>query len=237
MKINGLQNLKFIKKINILLCARKNDKYSIELQNYLRKDKKNKISVILTDYKKKYSKLINNKIYKNEYNFIILFRSHVIIKTEKLTKKTIILNLHPGPPKYRGIGCVNFALLNNEIRYGSTLHLVNNKIDHGSILNVQYFGIKKEISVEDVLDKTYKNLIKQAKKYLPNIFKDSNFLDVLKAKSKKDKWSKKIYRRKDLNSLYNLRNNLEKYNLLRATVTKKFKPYLKTDKHKLILKY
>ena len=38
MKINGLQNLKYIKK-KILFCGKKNDKYSLKIIKFLKKKK------------------------------------------------------------------------------------------------------------------------------------------------------------------------------------------------------
>ena len=51
MKINGHQNLKYIKK-KILFCGRKNDRHSIKFLNFLKK-KNFVIKYILKDSKKK----------------------------------------------------------------------------------------------------------------------------------------------------------------------------------------
>ena len=53
------------------------------------------------------------------------------------------INFHPGPPNYRGIGCLNFALLSNEKYYGVTAHIINEKIDNGKILSFKKFRLKK----------------------------------------------------------------------------------------------
>ena len=47
----------------------------------------------------------------------------------------MLLNFHPSTPDYRGMGCINFALLTTK-NYGSTAHLIDEKIDHGKIINV-----------------------------------------------------------------------------------------------------
>ena len=51
--------------------------------------------------------------------------------------KIAAINLHPGSPKYRGIGCLNYALYNKEKKFGFTIHLISKKIDCGKILNVK----------------------------------------------------------------------------------------------------
>lgn len=51
MKINGHQNLKYIKK-KVLFCGRKNDKYSIKIIELLKK-KNISLKFFLSDSKKK----------------------------------------------------------------------------------------------------------------------------------------------------------------------------------------
>ena len=158
------------------------------------------------------------------------FRSKIIINIKKINKECIPINFHPGPPKYRGIGCVNFALLNNEKKYGATAHIMSNIIDYGQILDVKKFRISDNLNLEAVLDKTYKIQLKQFKKLINKLL-DNNFnLKNIIKKNKNIKWSKKLFLKKDLLKLYNLSNNINKYktkNLIRATLTKEYKPYFK----------
>ena len=63
---------------------------------------------------------------------------------------------------------------------------------------------------------------------------DSSLQRLIKS-SKKEKWSKKLNTRKDLNKLYDIKANTSKKMLdliLRATITKKYKPYIKIFKKK-----
>ena len=53
-------------------------------------------------------------------------------------------NFHPGPPEYRGVGCLNYAIFNNENYYGVTAHIINQKIDFGQILKVFRYKISKK---------------------------------------------------------------------------------------------
>ena len=106
MKINGLQNLKYIKK-KILFCGKKNDKYSLKIIKFLKK-KKISLKFILTSSKNKITKKEKNLIYSKNFDFIFSFRSHIIINIKKINKNCIPINFHPGPPEYRGIGCINF---------------------------------------------------------------------------------------------------------------------------------
>jgi methionyl-tRNA formyltransferase len=228
MKINGHQNLKYIKK-KVLFCGRKNDKYSIKIIELLKK-KNISLKFFLSDSKKKITKKEKNLIYLDNYDFIFSFRSHIIINIKKINKKCVSINFHPGPPNYRGIGCVNFALLNKEKYYGATAHIMNSIIDSGPILSVMKFRISNKISLEKILEKTYKLQFKQFKKITNELFKNKENIKNLLKKNKNIKWSKKLYLKKDLMKLYNLANYTKKYevsDLLRATLTEKFKPYFK----------
>ena len=77
----------------------------------------------------------NKKILNWKGDIIFSFRSYFILSKKFINKaKICAINFHPGPPSYRGIGCVNFALSNNENIYGCTAHLMDKKIDNGKIL-------------------------------------------------------------------------------------------------------
>ena len=71
------------------------------------------------------------------YSIIII----IIIKKNLINNcKIAAINFHPGPPEYRGIGCLNFALYNNEKFYGCTSHIMNEKIDDGKTGKPGYFA-------------------------------------------------------------------------------------------------
>ena len=83
------------------------------------------------------------------------------MKLNKLRKNCLAINFHPGPLEYRGIGCVNFAILNKEKYYSATAHLMSNKIDNGPILLADYFKISKDDNISSILNKTYKIQLNQ----------------------------------------------------------------------------
>ena len=124
--------------MNILYFGRKSDKYSIKLYEVLIRN--SNVNVIWSNGKKnKIDFKLNKKI-----DFIICFRSHYLLKKKHIKlAKIAAINFHPGTPKYRGIGCINLALLKKEKIYGSTAHLMNTQIDNGKIIDVKYFKVKK----------------------------------------------------------------------------------------------
>ena len=214
-----------IMKYLILFLGRKNCNYSLKLEKFLKNYSTNLISIS----SKKIGDKINYKKIKNKkIDFIICFRSFILVK-KNLIKKTKIaaINFHPGTPKYRGIGCINFAIFNGEKKYGTTTHLIDEKIDHGTIINVKYFKFNKKHNLKDCLDKTHKNMFLQSKKILTQIFNNQNNLKKFIKINKHQKWSKKLFKRKDLDNLYKIKSKLSKTKielLKRATIYKNFKP-------------
>ena len=212
-------------KYSILFLGRKNCKYTSKLEKYLKNYSHNLISV---KSKKIGEKISPNKIKNKKFDYIICFRSFFLIK-KKLFKKAKIasINFHPGPPAYRGIGCINFALLNGEKKFGTTAHLIDSKIDHGKILDIEYFNLNKKDNLKKCLEKTHKNMFIQTKKVLNYLFKNAKNLKKLVSKNKHNKWSKKLFKKKDLDNLYKTKkkmNHEQLEKLKRATIYKNYKP-------------
>lgn len=220
---------------SVLLLGRKGCKYSLRLRNYLLKESQT-FRYIESSYP---GKKLNKIIEKKNFDYIFCFRSFYILKKKHINKtKFAAINFHPGTPEYRGIGCINFALYNNEKFYGSTAHLINERIDNGKILDVKKFQIKKKDNLNICLNKTYRLMIKQAFFILKLLKKNSNNLEKLILKNNKLKWSKKLYKKKDLEKLYLIKkqaNQEEIKRVIRATRIKNFRPYKIINKKKYFL--
>lgn len=78
-----------------------------------------------------------------------------IIKKWFIDKCNKILNLHNSPlPKYRGVRPINWALKNNEIEHGVTIHEITPGIDDGPIVAQLKYSIYPYFEeVEDVYKK------------------------------------------------------------------------------------
>ncbi len=208
-------------KKKILLIHKKNCSYSFKLIRFLKK-RLIKIKTSTSSENQEVLKILK----KDNFDYIVLFRSHLILKKNiiNLFKKSCI-NFHPSTPNYRGIGGINFAIYNNEIYFGSTSHFINEKIDDGKIINVFRFKINKKKELDELYDETLYFMFKQAKYVLTNLDK----LPLLCDQSKKEKWSKILYKRNDLDKLYRIKPNIEKSKLkkiIKATKSQKFKPYI-----------
>ena len=214
-----------MKKDKILLICRHNDEWSNQIVNIL---KKNFYDVNIF-YSKTYKQKITKKILNWKGDYILSFRS-LLILPEKILRnaKIAAINFHPGPPKYRGVGCLNYAVYKNEKYYGVTAHLMKKKIDYGEILKVQRFKINKINNLDKILEITHRKLFLVASYFIKKII--HNNLDIKRLiKLNKFRWSKKIKSKSDLDNFYIINKNITKKNLqnkLRATITKNFKPYI-----------
>jgi methionyl-tRNA formyltransferase len=105
------------------------------------------------------------------------------------------INFHPGPPNYPGIGCTNFALYNNEEKFGVTAHHMQKTVDSGDIIATQYFPIYTHDSVKNLTDRTYHYLYYMFIKVMDKII---NFGDFSKSS---EQWTREPFTRKELNNL------------------------------------
>ena len=220
---------------SVLFIGRKNCSYTKKLKYFL---SKYSIKFKFIESKTKKSKLNINK--KNKFDYIFCFRSFYILKKKHLNMARIgAINFHPGTPSYRGIGCINFALMENSKIYGSTCHLMNKKVDSGNILDVKVFNLKKINNLSDAIKKTHYTMFLQAKFIFSYLLNNSD-LDFLINKNKNLKWSKKIYTQKDLEDLYKINLNKSKkiiQNQIKSTYVENFQPYIEYKDKKFFLNF
>ena len=219
----------------VLFMGRNNCSYSKRIKKLLKKNSKK----FYYFESSRIGEKINKKYLKLNYDYIFCFRSFYILKNNILKKvNNAAINFHPGPPEYRGTGCVNYALYKNSKFYGCTAHLVSEKVDNGKIIDIKKFNISKKKSVSEVLIKTYETMTSLAISTIKNIKKNQDFIENQIFKNKNIKWSNKITTLKDLNDFYQINKNIKKkdfLNKMRATDTPKFKPYIKLYGKKFIL--
>ena len=218
-------------KKKILLCCRKNEKYSNLLIKLLKPNSNLKVF-----FSKTYNEKLQKNFYKFNYDYILNFRSYLILDKNILKKSKITINFHPSLPKYRGVGCANYAIMNEDKYFGSTIHIVNEKIDSGKIINVKKFKIQKNSTLKDLLNKTHKSMFYQAKFFIIKLLK--NQIDFNKEISKNRYfWSKKYNNLKKLDEFYNLDLSLNKkmfQRFLRSTIIKNYLPTISIQGRKFL---
>ena len=217
---------------SVLLFYRKDCGYSKKLIYFLRK--KTKKLYLVENNKNK--KILNiRKLKKKKYSYIFCFRSFYILKKDLIKKaKIAAINFHPVPPNYKGIGCLNYAIYEESKYYGTTCHLINERIDSGKIIDVKKFKLSKKYSVDDLQKKTYTIMLKQAKQIIKNLLANKKYLERKIIENKNIKWIKRMKNRKQLNKFYEIKTTDTKLNIdkkIKSTYTNLYKPYIKLHGH------
>lgn len=220
---------------SILFLSRKNCKYSAKLKKEL-----NKITHKLYHIESFNLKdTLNKKKIPKKIEYIICFRSYYILDLEVINKaKYGAINFHPSLPKYRGVGGINYALYNNDKYFGSTAHIINQKIDNGDIIHVKKFRISKTDNLSSLLDKCHFNMLNQALSIIKKLKTNNLFLKKQIKKFKKHKWGK--YKSlKQLDDFYEINQDISKNEFkkkIKSTVINDFKPYIKLYNNNFYLK-
>ncbi len=222
-----------MKNKKVLFFGRYKERNSEKLFKILKK----KFKYVKVIWSRRHGEKIPKRVLNFKGDYIFCFRSYYILGKNILKNFTSAINFHPGPPSYRGIGCLNFAILKGEKKYGVTAHLINENIDSGKIILTKIFSIKNNDSLSSVLQKTNALNFKLAKEIINIIYDDKYSLNFFIKKNNK-RWSRKIYYKKDLERLYEIKFkfNKEKINrIYRATSYKNFKPFILIGNKKLIV--
>lgn len=129
-------------------------------------------------------------------DYIVSYLSPWIIPEYMLDRTNeAAINFHPGPPKYPGIGCTNFALYNGEERFGVTCHHMDPKPDTGDIIATKKFNIQDSDTVYSLTQRCYAHIL--------SLFYDigQKILNEEELPDSEKNWKRKPYTRKELNEL------------------------------------
>ena len=221
---------------SVLFFGRKNCNHS----NHIKKILKNKSKNFYFIESSKTNQKINLDKFKDiNFDYIFSFRSFYILKKDLLSKcKIAAINFHPGSPEFRGLGSINYALYNGSKFYGCTAHIIDEKIDNGKIIDVRKFKMNNSYNIEKALSETHNLMSKQAIFLINSLLDNKDNLQKLIKNNVKSKWSKKISDLKQLDKFYEISKNVSRIQLenkIRATDTKKYKPFIKIKDQKFIL--
>jgi methionyl-tRNA formyltransferase len=108
-----------------------------------------------------------------ECDILYSVQYHKILKQQDLDKgRQAAVNLHMAPlPEYRGSNQFSFAILEGKKEFGTTIHLIDSRIDHGDILFQKRFPIPDNCWVGDLYQLTYNaslNLFRQTLAHVIN---------------------------------------------------------------------
>ena len=81
---------------------------------------------------------------------------HKILKKETIAKAALAaVNLHMAPlPEYRGSNQFSYAIIEGKTEFGATIHLIDERIDHGDILFQKRFPVSSDCWIEELYKMT-----------------------------------------------------------------------------------
>jgi len=106
-----------------------------------------------------------------ECDIIYSVQYHEVLRQEHIDKaRQIAVNLHMAPlPEYRGSNQFSFAILEEKKEFGTTIHKIDSRIDHGDILFQKRFPIPENCWVHELYKLTYDASVKLFRYTLVNL--------------------------------------------------------------------
>ncbi|WP_421781055.1 formyltransferase family protein [Kiloniella litopenaei] len=211
-------------KNSVLFLGREGDSYSLRITKILEEN----FEHVLIKYGSGHGTALDSVFDDWSGDYIFSFRCHHILTQRQISKAKIgAINFHPGPPEYRGIGCVNWALFDKANEYGSTAHLISPKIDAGRILDVRRFNVSDEDTVKGVLLKAYEENVRQVHDIVEHIARGRT-VDAL-ADTCRDQWQGECRTMRELDDLYHISLDIDEElleRIIRATTYNEWAPHI-----------
>jgi methionyl-tRNA formyltransferase len=143
------------------------------------------------------------KLLKQEFDYTISYLSPWIVPKKVLQNtKIAAINFHPGPPEYPGIGCTNFAIYNQEKKFGITVHYMHEKVDTGTIIQVKRFPLFEKDTVWSLSQRCYAYIYTT----FVGLFKLMLCAEPFPVSD--EKWRRKAYTRVELNELCRITSDM-----------------------------
>ena len=78
-------------------------------------------------------------------------------------------NFHPGPPTYPGSHVASFAIYEGAEKYAATAHVMEEKVDCGPIVAIEWFDMPPDVKVAELELETYKLLLRMFNDLAPRL--------------------------------------------------------------------
>ena len=152
---------------------------------------------------------------------------HQILTQEHINKAgTIAVNLHMAPlPEYRGSNQFSFAIIEGKTEFGTTIHRIDHRIDHGDILFQKRFPIPPGTWVQDLYQLTYNASLNLFRQTLGHIIAGN--YQPLPQSVLAGKYGTSLHYRSEMNALKHIDLNWQKEIIeqhIRATSMPGFEP-------------
>ena len=91
-----------------------------------------------------------------ECDIIYSVQHHELLKAVHIGKAgRIAVNLHMAPlPEYRGCNQFSYAIIDSKEEFGTTIHEIDTRIDHGAILFQKRFAVPEDCWVDEIYQLT-----------------------------------------------------------------------------------
>jgi methionyl-tRNA formyltransferase len=172
-----------------------------------------------------------------EIDILYSVQYHEILKESIISKaRQIAVNLHMAPlPEYRGSNQFSYAIIEDKKEFGTTIHQMDDRIDHGDILFQQRFSIPENCWVNHLYKLTYDASLELFKNTLPNIINEK--YESVSQDSLTQKYGTSLHYRTEIAELKKIDLNWDKEKIqrhIRATYMPGFEPpYCIIDGEKL----
>ncbi len=124
--------------------------------------------------------------------FFSIFHNKLVSKRFIIERKKCF-NFHGGIlPEYRGSTTINWAIINEEKETGVTLHEIDEKIDHGDIIDIQKIAIGEQDTAQSLYEKMEDIIFEMFRRWFIKLIT----LDYVA--TPQDHSKAKLYLRKDL---------------------------------------
>jgi methionyl-tRNA formyltransferase len=162
-----------------------------------------------------------------ECDILYSVQYHKILKQGDIDKaRQLAVNLHMAPlPEYRGSNQFSFAIIDQKKEFGTTLHVMDSRIDHGDILFQKRFAIPDNCWVNDLYELTFEASLSLFKETLEDIV---NGLVIRTPQSELEaQYGTSLHYRSEINELKCIDKNWDKEKInryIRATNMPGFEP-------------
>lgn len=131
-----------------------------------------------------------------EVDIYISVLSELLLNKEQLERYKVAYNFHPGVlPEYRGSGACSWVIINKEEYAGVTLHVIDEGIDTGPIIDIQKFALFKEDTAAIVFVQTERLIFKMFKEWFKTLATVKQGLSGIEQSVNRPS---RLYKRKDL---------------------------------------
>jgi methionyl-tRNA formyltransferase len=159
-------------------------------------------------------------------DILISVQYHQILKPHHIAKAKLALNLHMAPlPEYRGCNQFSVAIIDDAKIFGTTIHQLDAKIDHGAIAFESRFAIPENCWISDLYNITEKESVQLFKQSLEKII--ANQITWTSQESLIDQRGTSIHYRNEIHALKQIdldwsANKIQRH--IRATYMPGFEP-------------